>query len=45
MKEVTEKSMTEGRTMDDAEGEEFDTISDEIKAIRKLINRIAKEQS
>ncbi|WWO60435.1 major capsid protein [Stenotrophomonas phage SOVA965] len=40
MKEVVQKSMEDGRSMDTAESEEFDTIENEIKALDADIKRL-----
>lgn len=40
MKEVVQKSMDEGRSMDTAESEEFDSIDQEIKALDADIKRL-----
>lgn len=42
MEEVTVKSMDEGRTMDEAEAEEFDTLEGEIDQIDKELVRLRK---
>lgn len=40
MKEVVQKSMDDGRSMDTAESEEFDTIENEIKSLDSDIKRL-----
>lgn len=45
MEEVVGKSLEGGRTTDEAEGEEIDTLSDEIKAIDKDLARLKDIQS
>lgn len=40
MKDVVQKSMDDGRSMDTAESEEFDTIENEIKALDADIKRL-----
>lgn len=45
MAEVTQKSMDETRTMDDAEAQEFDTLEGEIKRLDADIARLKKLQA
>lgn len=40
MEEVSKKSVEEGRSMDEAEGEEFDTLELEVKAVDKDLERL-----
>ncbi|RPI44210.1 MAG: phage major capsid protein [Hyphomicrobiaceae bacterium] len=40
MESVMQKSIDEDRTADDAEGEEFDTLKDEVAAIDKQLGRL-----
>ena len=42
MHEVATKSMEEGRSMDEAEAEEFDALDDEIKTIDADLVRLRK---
>lgn len=42
MKSIAQKSVDEGRSMDTAEAEQFDTIEAEIKSIDKDIGRLTK---
>ena len=42
MKSIAQKSVDEGRSMDTAEAEQFDTIEAEIKSIDKDISRLSK---
>lgn len=41
MKEVAQKSIDEGRSMDDAEAEQFDTLKSEIKRIDDDVSRLS----
>ena len=45
LEEVTQKSIDEGRSMDDAESEEFDTLEGEIKSIDADLVRLEKLQT
>src|SRR5690625_304739 len=44
MTTLAEKAAEEGRTMDDAEGEEYDDLASEIKTIEKDLSRLSQLQ-
>src|SRR5690625_2324948 len=44
MTTLAEKAAEEGRTMDDAEGEEYDDLAAEIKTIEKDLSRLSQLQ-
>lgn len=45
MADITQKSIDEGRSMDDAEGEEFDALDSEIKAVDADLVRLHRLES